>query len=377
MYRSLQAGRAVAATLVLLFHLGSAIAAEKYFGIEWFSIPFSFGNSGVDFFFVLSGFIIYYVHKNDLGKPSSLKKYIYKRVVRIYPTYLIVFIGVYLLAITAPQLRNTVPHDIGLIIQSLLLIPLNRDVVGGTGAPVIIVAWTLQFEMMFYIAFALGILKKTAGSLLIALYLLGLGFNIGSIGFPLSFIFSEYIILFIMGMLVAQLVSHKPIMKQNPKYFATTGLLIYVLVAIDEVVNFQFFSAVQTMLYGVGCSFIVLALVSYERKGKAFLGHNFFQLLGSASYALYLIHYPLISILCKASMFAGLKSYGVVGALISYFIIFITCIIAAIAFHLFIEKPISEWLRKVLGKSNESISLGFTEKQALGSNPLKSGTRGS
>ena len=114
MYQSLQSGRAVAATLVLLFHLGATIASEKYFGIQWFSIPFSFGDSGVDFFFVLSGFIIFYVHKSDLGRPTTLKSYIYKRITRIYPVYLIVFIGVYGLALSIYQFRDTVPHDLAI-----------------------------------------------------------------------------------------------------------------------------------------------------------------------------------------------------------------------------------------------------------------------
>ncbi|WP_323592438.1 hypothetical protein [Aliarcobacter butzleri] len=50
MYSSLQIGRAFAAVLVLLFHLGGIMSSERYFGISEFYIPFS---SGVEFFFVL------------------------------------------------------------------------------------------------------------------------------------------------------------------------------------------------------------------------------------------------------------------------------------------------------------------------------------
>ena len=355
MYYSLQSGRAVAAILVLLFHLGGTIAAEKYFGIQSFSVPFSFGDSGVEFFFVLSGFIIYYAHKLDLGKPGSVVKYFYKRVTRIYPVYLIVFIGVYGLAIATPQLRNTVPHDISLIIQSLLLVPLNKELVGGTGAPVLIVAWTLQFEMMFYFAFALGIINKLAGGLLIAGYFLGLVLGLDKIGFPFSLLFSEYILLFLMGMLVAQLASYQSIVKVNPRYFASIGLLFYVLTAFSKITNLEISSSLQTVLYGIGCSFIVLAMVFYEKQGVTFLKHRFVQLLGSASYALYLIHYPLISILCKVSMFIGLKNHGVLGALVAYFMIFAACILVAIVFHLIIEKPIAKWLRQFIEKPNKSM----------------------
>ena len=58
-YTSLQEARAVAAILVVLFHLGGAIADAKYFGLSVFSVPFSFGSAGVEFFFVLSGFIVF------------------------------------------------------------------------------------------------------------------------------------------------------------------------------------------------------------------------------------------------------------------------------------------------------------------------------
>ena len=75
MYKSLQAGRAIAAILVVLYHLGGNIAKEKYFGIKMFSVPFSFGGSGVEFFFVLSGFIILAAHRDDIFKPHKFLNY--------------------------------------------------------------------------------------------------------------------------------------------------------------------------------------------------------------------------------------------------------------------------------------------------------------
>ena len=81
MLRSLQACRAVAALLVVLFHASVGIFnLPKYFGCKPFGPVFDFGFVGVDFFFVLSGFIMVYVHAADFGQPRALGAYFWKRV---------------------------------------------------------------------------------------------------------------------------------------------------------------------------------------------------------------------------------------------------------------------------------------------------------
>src|SRR4051812_27621380 len=94
MFLSLQAGRAAAAVLVMLFHLGGAIAADKYFAMPGFAKPFAFGDCGVEFFFVLSGFIIFSAHRGDVSDPAALSRYLTKRFLRIFPSYWIIFVCV-------------------------------------------------------------------------------------------------------------------------------------------------------------------------------------------------------------------------------------------------------------------------------------------
>lgn len=73
--------------------------------------------------------------------------------------------------------------------------------------------------------------------------------------------------------------------------------------------------------------------------------HPWMQLLGDSSYALYLIHYPLISVICKLSIFIHLNELRVVGALIAYFSAFFLCVICAVAFHIYIERPVAAYVR--------------------------------
>src|SRR5579871_6566002 len=87
---SLQAVRAAASLLVVFYHAQSVL--EIHYGFTAFGGMFANGNKGVDLFFVLSGFIMVYIHAGDIGRAERLGHYAFARFTRIYPMVWVVSI---------------------------------------------------------------------------------------------------------------------------------------------------------------------------------------------------------------------------------------------------------------------------------------------
>ena len=73
MLRVLQAGRGLAAAGVAAFHLSMTMGVDRYGGVPVFTDFTRQGFRGVDFFFVLSGFIIFFAHFKDLGTSGGME----------------------------------------------------------------------------------------------------------------------------------------------------------------------------------------------------------------------------------------------------------------------------------------------------------------
>ena len=334
--------------LVVLFHLGYTFSIDRFFGLPVFGIPFSFGASGVSFFFVLSGFIILSAHRNELFQPRALADYTWKRLTRIYPAYWIVFLGTFCGALAISSMRDKVPHDVAVILKGLLLIP--QQLPGNTtGAPVIIVAWTLQYEMFFYLFFACMILSRwlslVAGTVILSIYFLYRGDP--SLPLVLSFLSQDYILLFVMGMLVAFITGSEKINIRWPQYYGVVGAVLFVIASVDTIGGSDTLKTWTTMIYGVASSLIILALVKLEDRGQVILGGSKMQTLGAASYALYLTHFPLISILCNICLKLNLNRYGFAGAIPAFIVILIICVLVSVAFHLWVERPVAAYLKRI------------------------------
>lgn len=338
MFATLQTCRAFASVIVVLFHLGATLALDKYFGIKAFARPFIFGHAGVDFFFVLSGFIIVHIHHKEFGCPARLLNYLKRRVVRIYPVYWLIFLGVYLAAMPFAGLRETLPTELPTILKALLLIPQDPLRVGGTGAPVLIVAWSLQYEIVFYSIVAVLVASRVFGAAVIAAIVVLYLFQPFGHDFPFGFFQKEWLLLFALGGLVAW-INSSALSIRFPRLLALFGIILFMANGLSEVFAVSIEPGSGSLIYGVASACIILGLIRAELAGTANAWKpGWAILLGDASYALYLIHFPLISIICKVAIMLGLS--GIMGAIVTYIIALFLCLGSALVFHLWIEKPI-------------------------------------
>ncbi len=149
-----------------------------------------------------------------------------------------------------------------------------------------------------------------------------------------------------MGMLIS--VAHKSnkIKIDRPLFYFVAGSICFLLIAGDVVLQLNLLIECRTVLYGLASSMIIFGLVKAEDNGRIIGNQKWVQQLGNSSYVLYLIHFPLISILCKLSLYVRLDYLGLVGAMISYIVIFVSCLISAVVFNIWIEKPVISYLRK-------------------------------
>ena len=147
--QNVQCLRAVAALLVIAVH--EPLFEARLFGtswIGWLRVP---GGTGVDLFFVISGFIMVTTMWSAFGGAGAARTFLARRIERIYPLYWLVttaYLALHFALPAAVGLDPATPLDVA---ASYLLAPHGKD-------PVLVVGWTLQFEMAFYLVFTLALL---------------------------------------------------------------------------------------------------------------------------------------------------------------------------------------------------------------------------
>lgn len=327
-----QFARGCAALLVLVYHAGRMVSLEQYAGYIPLGGLFNFGHAGVDFFFVLSGFIIFYVHASDWGRPSSAPRYFWRRLTRIYPIYWIVTLAV--IVLDRFRLSGPKGFDLDYIFYSFALIR-HGDF------PILGVAWTLEHEMFFYLMFGVGIFSKKLGYVAFGAWLLviAVGFftalGRGVIGFAAT----PYHLQFFMGMAVAYFVARHVV--PAPRALLCGSLLVFVLAGMVE--NGGLFaptSLASKLIFGAASAGILLGLVGAERSAAIRIGRVglFF---GEASYSLYLSHVITIGLTAQVLM-----RFEMTRGAPGWIWLLVTCvasIVCAGLLYRFVERPIIRW----------------------------------
>ena len=148
----LQALRGIAALLVVTDHALLEIShndpRNAITHIAW-----TLGNAGVYIFYIISGFIMVHICWESFGRKAAAANFLRRRVIRIVPLYWLATFA----ALAYHKVSSTHGADAGWseLIYSLAFIPYSHD--EGSWNPILPQGWTLNYEMMFYAIFALGL----------------------------------------------------------------------------------------------------------------------------------------------------------------------------------------------------------------------------
>ena len=336
-YTHLNTVRALLALSVLLHHLSGTIALDKYFGVDAYACVFGFGGARVPFFFVLSGFVLTLVYARDFGQPHKTLSFLWRRFVRLYPTYWTILLLVMAPALFFPTLRDAIPSNPEAVLNMFLLLPDFQGSASATGAPVIVVAWTLHYEVVFCLVLAAWIASRPLGlALCVALILNALGCSsTDCVGYR-HFLASGSMGYFACGAASAWLVKRLPTMPQAMA-IAWAALSVYLFIAVTAQGGREFdWLPDKNLFFLVLACVVLICLVNAQAAQPPRRNSAFVKRLSDSSYAMYLLHFPMVSLICKLVIHAGLR--GAAGAAVAFFSTLLICIGSAIMFHLLIER---------------------------------------
>ena len=325
-----------------------AVGVEDIVGGEraWLA-PFNYiGLFGVDLFFAISGFIMLVTSWGHFGKQNASLRFFARRAIRIYPPYWLALAPILPVLLLAKD-RFMVAH-VGVktgIIESILLLPNPNKFV-------LTVAWTLVWEMLFYVVFAVilnfdrRIVAYALAAWLIAELVLFATLN-SSPNFYLNFIAAPIPIEFILGAFAGILYMKKWL--PAPSAFAalavgaTATAWSWVIVHHIELQSPNDINRV--IIFGIPAALIVYAAVSLEARRK-FVGPAILTAIGDASYAIYLWHLAILVVLRHI-----LISLHPAGPLAHAAILLLTlAVVVAVGMliYRFFERPVTTYLNGLL-----------------------------
>lgn len=348
----LTALRFFAAFAVFLSHLGFLKDQENPLN-ELANTVFNEGYSGVTFFFVLSGFILSHTYQDRLStKNISRKKFYLLRLARIYPLHIL----------TATPFIIYALYEMGA--STFLKIVLNISLLqswvprGDFYFSFNSVSWSLSNEIFFYSCFIFLVTLSTKALERLTLVWLAaivcaavLGIYVGYSSWSdgrihyLAYISPVTRLLdFMVGMLIYRIVSNHPGSGNNAHEIVSVGMLIaamylYSTSQVPDVLRSQ-------LLYLPIMAYIVWAFSEGNGLISRAIKHPSVVLLGDASFALYMIHQPIIN--------HGFKAYNKLqpafGPATLAVILMVVSITGSVVIYRYVELPIHKSLRRLIGR---------------------------
>jgi peptidoglycan/LPS O-acetylase OafA/YrhL len=321
--------RAVAASSVVYLHASDVLHLYP-----------SVGTFGVDVFFVISGFIIPYIAaQNSDG-------FLLRRIIRIVPFYWSATLLVFVLARVLPSIAPHTPKDLPALLAAMFFIP--HALPNGDVAPILPLGWTLNYEMYFYLAFAVAMrASKKWAPVITAAVILAIMAAVdvsGTSSVILGFYGKPIVLEFLFGIAAFYAFSALPTEANRYGWLAVAALMI---IAAGFLPVRDFDPNVTRWLWtGLPALVIVLGALALERTWNMSIHRKLLILLGEASYILYLSH-PYAVGAYHAIVWPRIP-HSLLLTIISVLIIMGASALASVALHLWFEKPIMRALRSVM-----------------------------
>lgn len=334
-FRLIQILRVLAALMVVAHHATITLAQRNHLPIAtWIN-----GASGVDLFFVISGFVMTISSAPLRTARYPLRTFLARRIERVVPMYWLVTTLKVAVLLSIPALGINAMGGFRHVLSSYLFIPSYNP--QAAVEPVVVVGWTLNFEMAFYVLFAVALATRAKPLWIIAPPILAIAVWRGSHNLlgpvALSFFESTLPLEFLFG---AALGTALPYVQRLHWTLGLGAILcgLPVLLFWRE----AHFSVLRGLYWGVPALLVVAGAISMEdRWGRR--SPRWLLELGDASYSIYLVHtfsLPVVGMLLSRVHhgWTGEVSLSMVAALV-----FSTA--AGEVTYRLVERPMNGWFK--------------------------------
>ncbi|MDJ0931894.1 MAG: acyltransferase [Breoghania sp.] len=226
------------------------------------------------------------------------------------------------------------------------------------GHPPLSAAWTLSYEMLFYLIFGLAIVNRRLGVAVLCLWtftcaaaMLRRALDLIDLSYPLSFLLTDYNILFAFGIVSALL--FRSLSVNGASGVLAAGGVVFAIAAYLVVWHDQSGLAV---VFGLAAALVITALVRFEIAGKVRVSKGLVR-LGDASYSVYLMHGPVIvfvaMILDRLGLASCLRTVTTMGVMV------VAGLVAGLVLHVAVERSILRVLSKYLVGRRLGVRCGY------------------
>lgn len=316
----IQVLRGIAVVMVIIFHFKDIIKPGEYLRKE-LDFLFDSGAAGVDLFFVISGFIMVFVTRKSTGGAAYAKKFLIKRILRIWPLYVIATISYALLA--APVVANISLTIVIQILKSIFFIPLSYLDPPFFGYAYLGVGWSLNYEIYFYFLITISLLSGKyrwflfATLIFITLIIVPIAYgnltylpmqtrNYDSLF--LNLITNPIIWEFVYGAIIGLLYITPACATIFSRIFQSRTIVVSIIVIAVWQYFSGFFGGHGPFYWGLSSAFVFMALVFYNR-GKSIKYPSWLIYLGDISFSVYLWHIPVAILITNIFTMLSLPAF--------------------------------------------------------------------